>query len=58
MMGKTNRPRQTKLQDELTVMRPVTMAKLPEFTEVDTRGCSGSTISLKKNVYLVHSRLI
>ena len=39
-------------------MRPVTMAKLPEFTEVDTRVSSWSTISIKKNVYSVPSRLI
>ena len=58
MMGKTNRPRQTKLREELAVMRPVTMAKLPEFTEVDTRVSSWSTISIKKNVYSVPSRLI
>lgn len=58
MLLKTNRPRQTKLQEELAVMRPVTMARLPEFTEVDTRVSSWSTISIKSNVYSVPSRLI
>jgi len=58
MLLKTNRPRQTKLGEELAVMRPVTMARLPEFTEVDTRVSSWSTISIKSNVYSVPSRLI
>lgn len=58
MLAKTNRPRTTKLGEELAVMRPVTMARLPEFTEIDTRVSSWSTISIKKNVYSVPSRLI
>ena len=58
MLAKTNRPRKTKLGEELAVMRPVTMARLPEFIEVDTRVSSWSTLSIKKNVYSVPSRLI
>jgi hypothetical protein len=58
MLAKTNRPRITKLGEELAVMRPVTMAKLPEFSEIDTRVSAWSTVSIKKNVYSVPSRLI
>jgi len=58
MLVKTNRPRTTKLGEELAVMRPVTMARLPEFSEIDARVSSWSTIYIKKNVYSVPSRLI
>ena len=54
---KANRPRQKKLQEELSVMIPLGVGRLPEFSEVDVRVTQGSTIRVKASVYSVPSRL-
>jgi len=58
ILARANRARRTKIEEELAVMRPVTAARLPEFKEIDTEVSSWSTLSIKKNVYSVPSRLI
>jgi transposase InsO family protein len=50
--------RTSRLAEEVAVMRPLTAARLPAFTEVRARVTSGSTIHVKKNVYSVPSRLL
>lgn len=54
---KANRLRQKRLQEELEVMEPLRVKRLPEFSEVDVRVSEGSTIRVKANVYSVPSRL-
>jgi hypothetical protein len=54
---KANRLRQKRLQEELEVMKPLRVKRLPEFSEVDVRVSEGSTIRVKANVYSVPSRL-
>ncbi len=54
---KANRLRQKRLQEELEVMKPLRVKRLPEFSEVDVRVSEGSTMRVKANVYSVPSRL-
>jgi len=53
-----NRGRQTKLEDELAVMRPLSVSRLPEYTEIKSRVSSWSTINIRSNAYSVPSQLI
>ena len=50
--------RGAKLADELAVMRPLAVERLPEYREERLRVTSWSTIRVKANTYSVPSRLI
>jgi hypothetical protein len=52
-----NRLRMKRLQEELAVMQPLPVTRLPEFVEQDVRVTSWSTIRVKYNAYSVPSRL-
>ena len=54
---KANQGRRKKLKEELAVMQPVVVERLPEFTEELVRVRPGSTIHVKKHTYSVPSRL-
>ena len=56
-MEAANRMRSKRLQEELTVMKPLPQSRLPEFVEADVRVTSWSTIRVKYNTYSVPSRL-
>jgi len=58
VLDKANRLRTKKLTEELSEMKPLSVSRLPEFTEKDVRVSSHSTINVKKNIYSVPSRLI
>lgn len=58
VIEKTNRLRTRKLKEELGVMSPLTVERVPEFVEQDVRVTSRSSICVKYNVYSVPSRLI
>ena len=53
-----NRGRQVKLKEELAAMRPLPASRLPEYSEIDTKGSPWSTINIKSNAYSVPSQLI
>ena len=53
-----NRERRKKIAEELAAMRPLCVARLPEYREFDMRVSSWSTISVKRNTYSVPSRLM
>lgn len=57
-LDKANRTRNKRLQQEIEVMKPPGVDRLPEFTEIRVRVTSHSTISVKNNIYSVPSRLI
>ena len=58
MLVKANGLRETKLQEELAVMEPLTASRVPAFTTERVRVTTWSTIRVKKNTYSVPSRLI
>ena len=58
VIEKANRLRTRRLNEELTVMTPLSNERLPEFIEHDVRVNSRSVIRVKYNVYSVPSRLI
>ena len=53
-----NRGRQEKLADELAAMRPLSVSRLPEYTEIELLVSSWSTIKVNANAYSVPSQLI
>jgi hypothetical protein len=53
-----NRLRQPKLAEELAVMRPLQVRRLPEYHEESVRVTTWSTIRVRRNTYSVPSRLI
>ena len=54
-----NAPRMEKLQEELAVMRPLTVRRLEDYTELPAVSVSrNSLISVNKNIYSVNSRFI
>ena len=55
---KANRLRTERVAEELAVMRPLKVDKLPEYTEEDVLVTGWSTIRVKHNAYSVPSRLI
>lgn len=57
-LEKANRLREPKLSEELKVMRPLRVDRLPEYTVENVKVNTGSTIRVKKNTYSVPSRLI
>ena len=56
-LDRRNRKRRERLEEELAVMRPLAVRRLPEFSEIDVRVGDGSTIRVKKATYSVPSRL-
>jgi len=58
ILEKANRLRRKRFTEELAVMKQVTADRVPEFTEIDIRVTSRSTIHVKHNAYSVPSRLI
>jgi hypothetical protein len=56
--GGANRGRQAKLKDELAAMRPLSVSRLPEYTEIEVLVSSWSTIKVHANAYSVPSQLI
>ncbi|MGH7860271.1 MAG: IS21 family transposase [Candidatus Binatia bacterium] len=57
MLVKANRLRTKRLADELAVMRPLSVDRLPEYSEERARVTTWSTIRVKRNIYSVPSRL-
>lgn len=55
---KANAHRTQRLAEELAVMQPLRVQRLPEFSEHDVKVTSWSTIRVKHNAYSVPSRLI
>lgn len=55
---KANRLRAARVAEELVVMRPLAVDKLPEHVEEEVRVTGWSTIRVKHNTYSVPSRLI
>jgi transposase InsO family protein len=58
VVTKANRLRCEKVEEELRVMRPLKVARLPEYTEEEALVTAWSTIRVKHNTYSVPSRLI
>ncbi len=58
VFDRVNRGRQKRLSEEMTVMRPMDVARLPEFVEERVQVSRSSTIRVRRNVYSVPSRLI
>ena len=56
-LTKANRSRQDKLETELRVMVPLSVAKLSEYKEFDLRVSTGATVRVLFNTYSVPSRL-
>lgn len=57
VVSQANRLRHRKVEEELAVMRPLSVKKLPEFKEVGARVSSWGTIRILHNAYSVPSRL-
>lgn len=57
VMEKANRLRRRRLAEELEAMRALRVDRLPEYSEVEVRVSSWSTIRVKHNAYSVPSRL-
>jgi len=58
ILEKANRQRSKRVGEDLDAMRPLVVARLPEYTEEDALVMTWSTINVKRNVYSVPSRLI
>jgi hypothetical protein len=57
VVQKANRTREKRLAEELAVMRPLVVARLPEYVELDVKVSEWSTIRVKNCAYSVPSRL-
>ncbi len=57
-LHKANGHRQTRLAEELAVMKPLTVARLPEFKELEAWVSRNSTINVLSNIYSVPPRLM
>jgi hypothetical protein len=55
---KENSRRGVRLQEELAVMKPVPVARLPQYREVSMRVSRNSTINVMHNIYSVPPRLM
>ena len=58
IMEKANTLRKKRLEEELSVMKELPVNRLPLFTESNEKVRLSSTISVKRNVYSLPSRLI
>ena len=57
VLEKRNQLRERRLSEELSVMRPLPVHRLPAFSVIETRVGPGSTIRAKSHTYSVPSRL-
>lgn len=57
VLAKANDLRRERLAEELAVMRPLRVDRLPEYVEIDTRVTTWSTVRVRQNTYSVPSRL-
>jgi len=57
VLKKANHLRLKRLKEELAVMRPLVVERLPEYKEEDVRVTTWGTIRVKHNAYSVPSRL-
>jgi hypothetical protein len=57
VIDQANGPRSAKLAEELAVMRPLTVAQLPRYRELQVRVSSNGTIRVQNNTYSVPPRL-
>jgi len=57
-LAAANRVRQEKLREELAVMRPLMVSRLPEYKEESVNVSAWSTVRVRRNAYSVPSRLI
>jgi len=57
VIEQANTARQTRLAEELAVMRPLTAGRLPRYREIQVRVTSNGTIRVQNNTYSVPSRL-
>lgn len=57
-LHKANGHRQGRLAEELALMRPLSVARLPEFKELETWVSRNSTINILSNIYSVPPRLM
>ncbi len=57
VLEKANQLRSKRLAEEMAVMKPVAVSRLPEYNEERVKVSSGSTIRIKLNTYSVPSRL-
>lgn len=55
---KRNRLRRKRFREELAVMRPLSVERLPEYKTIRVRVSCWSTIAVQRNTYSVPSRLI
>ena len=55
---RSNKGRTQRIGEEMAAMRPLVVERLVEWSEIDVRVTSGSTIRVKNNTYSVPSRLI
>jgi hypothetical protein len=58
VLEKANRLRTRRLAEDLDAMKPLVVARLPEYTEEDATVTTWGTIRVKKNAYSVPSRLV
>jgi transposase len=58
IVAKANRSRQTKVGEELDVMKPLRCERLPEWSSEEVTVTEWGTIRVKKNTYSVPSRLV
>jgi len=58
VIGRANGLRIKKLEEELRVMRTLTVDRVPTFRLEDAKVCASSTIRVMRNTYSVPSRLI
>jgi hypothetical protein len=57
-LAKENSRRQVRLQEELAVMKPLQVTRLPEYREAPVRVSRNSTINVMHNIYSVPPRLM
>ncbi len=57
IVDRANLTRNDRVREELNAMRPVAVSRLPEYSEIRVRVNSRGTISVRRNIYSVPSRL-
>ncbi len=58
LFAELNRSRRKRFQEELDVLGPLPTRRLESFRRLKVRVRQGSTITVAKNTYMVHSRLV
>ena len=57
VIEQANGPRKARLAEELAIMRPLSMSRLPHYRELQVRVSSNGTIRVQNNTYSVPPRL-